>query len=465
MNHPTLYDLKVATNGKVLLSGDISTNERNLPLGRVITNSGEIEPGDVFWTLKGPNFDGVDFVGEAFERGAVGAVVNKKVEAAKNGWVLEVENTQNALWQWAAWKRRQFGGTVIAVTGSVGKSTSRQMIQTILADRLVGSASPQNYNNHIGVPLSMMAMEPKHDYAILEMGASSPGEIDALTRLCVPKVGIITHVADAHLGGFGSRRGVAEAKGELLAALPDRGQAILVDDPWIRRIAQKSRAPITWVGRNSECDVVAEEIVSADGRLRFKVDGCDFSVSVWGRHHLSSALVAIAVAQSMGFDMDRISSALENFSPLPMRCEVIETRGATVINDTYNASPAAMEAALELLRDFDSPGRRIVVCGDMAELGKNSSKLHQTLGAQTVTVGGADLLIACGKFANDVVDGARNAGMPKARTIPCRSPEETLPFIGQTILPGDVLLVKGSRIMAMERLVNALQYYPQRRSA
>jgi len=335
----------------------------------------------------------------------------------------------------------------------------------VLGTRLAGSASPRNYNNHFGVPLSMLAIEPDHDYAVLELGASSPGEIAALTALCAPKVGVITQIADAHLGSFGSRRKIAEAKGELLLGLPNDGQAVLGDDPWLRRLGEQCKAPIIWVGRSVGCDLTADEVSAASGRLSFRVAGRRFNIPVWGRHHLMAALAAVAVGRMFGLDLDQIADALAGFNPLPMRCEVIEVRGATVINDTYNANPAAMRAALELLRDFDTPGRRIAVCGDMAELGNESVRLHRRLGDQVVTVGGADLLIACGRFARDVVAGARAAGMPHARAIPCERPHETLPYLGQAVQPDDVVLVKGARRMGMERVVEALSHYPQRRSA
>ncbi|MBN1911851.1 MAG: UDP-N-acetylmuramoyl-tripeptide--D-alanyl-D-alanine ligase [Pirellulales bacterium] len=456
---PTVAHLHQAVGGRLI--GRAS----DAPLGPVAIDSRQVGEGDVFWALPGPNHDGADFVDEAFARGACGVVADRPIACPEDRWAVEVPNTQRALWDWAAWHRRRFTGTMIAVTGSVGKTTTRQMIHTVLSSRLRGTASPRNFNNHIGLPLSLLAVAPEDDYAVLEMGASGPGEIAALADLCRPRVGVITQVGDAHLGGFGSRRGVAEAKAELLAALPDDGQAVLVDDPWIHRVAGRSRAPITWVGRDGHCDLVADEVRSSEGRLQFKIVDCPFDVPVWGRHHLGSALAAVAVGRTFGLDLETIAEALSQFNPLPMRCEVIEVRGATIINDTYNASPTAMHAALELLRDFDTPGRRVVVCGDMAELGEESVRLHFQLGRQIVGACGADMLIACGQFARQVVDGARAAGMPARWTIPCVTPDEALPHVGQAILPGDVVLVKGSRAMNMEHVVDALRQYPRRRSA
>jgi len=457
----TLDDLHHALGGRLAPT----TSARSQAVGPVVTDSREVRPGDVFWALRGAAHDGADFVGEAFARGATGVVTHGPIDPPEGRWALVVDNTQQALWQWAAAHRRRFTGILIAVTGSVGKTTARQMIHTVLGSRLSGTASPRNYNNHVGVPLSMLALEPSHDYAVLELGASGPSEIAALAGLCRPKVGVITHVADAHLGGFGSRAAIARAKAELLDALPPDGHAVLVDEPRIRQLAAGSRAPVTWVGRNESCDVVGENVTSQHGQLSFRCQGQAFLVPVWGRHHLDAALLAVAVGRLFGMDLHTIAKALAQFAPLPMRCEVTEVRGAMLINDAYNASPAAMRAALELLRDFDVPGRRVVVAGDMAELGEESECLHHVLGTQMVELGGADLVIACGQFARAVVEGARAAGMPAGRTIPCRTAEDALPYLGQAILPGDAVLVKGSRVMNMETIVEALRRYPQRRSA
>ena len=461
----TLHDLHEVTGGVLKLTANAPCEAKATPLGKVVTDSRQVEPGDVFWALVGKHYNGVRFAPEAFARGASGMVASEPIEPSSTGWTLAVPTPLESLWQWARWKRGRFDKTVIGVTGSVGKTTTRQMIHTVLGTRLTGTASPQNYNNHVGVPLSLLQIEPEHDYAVIELGASGEGEIAALAELSAPTIGVITNVGDSHLAGFGGRQGVARAKAELLGALPPDGHAVVGEDPWLRRLARQCRAPVTCVGRDPECDLVGTDVEAANGRLTFRLAECRFSVPVWGRHHLTSVLAAVAVGRELNFELEEIAAALAGFDSLPMRCEVVEVRGATIINDTYNASPMAMKAALELLRDFDAPGRRIIVAGDMAELGEESAVLHRQLGSQIVAISGADMLIACGRFARHVVVGARAAGMSRARSIACGTAEETLPYLGQMILPGDVILVKGSRALGMECVVESLRRYPARRSA
>jgi len=476
----TLHDLAQATGGRILPEDRIP-DAALIALGRIVIDSRQVESDDIFWAIPGPNHDGACFIHEAFHRGAQGVVVSRIETEPGEGWVLNVDDTQRALEQWARWKRRHFTGIVIAVTGSVGKTTTRQMIHTVLQGHLQGTASPRNYNNQWGVPLSMLGIEPQHDYAVLELAANRAGEIAMLAELCGAKVGVITQLGDAHLGGFGSRQGVAEAKAELLAALPSSGHAVLADDSWLRVLSSRCAAPITWIGTGPQCNLRAVNIECKRGRLEFHVahgevaapaagsrgsrEPVRFSIPVWGRHHINAALASVAVGRMMGFDLEEIAAALTNYQSVPMRCEVTEIRGATIINDTYNSNPTAMRAALELLRDFDAAGRRIVVCGDMAELGTQSIALHWQMGKDIVQIGGAELVIACGQFARHVTAGARSTGLIRARAVPCDTLEDAMPYVGQAVLPGDIVLVKGSRVMAMERLIEALKQYPQRKSA
>jgi len=262
-----------------------------------------------------------------------------------------------------------------------------------------------------------------------------------LAELVRPEIGVITRLGEAHLGGFGSPESLVGTKLELLKHLPAGGWAVLSgDDERLRRAAACQGANVVWVGRSLDCDLVATGVESRNGRLHFMADRHPFDVPVWGRHHLGE-----------------IAAGLAAFEPPPQRCEISQVGDTTIINDTYNASPTAMRAALELLRNFEAPGRRVVVCGDMRELGEHSDEFHRRLGDEVVTLCGADLLVACGQHAQEVADGARQAGMSPTCVMACRSPQETLFLLDQALAPGDVVLVKGSRALAMERLVTALE--------
>ncbi len=454
-----LQKLHEIVGGRLRLATLPPRHGEDAPVEHVVTDSRHVNKGDVFWGLTGTRFEGGSFAEEAYARGAAGVVVGGKyVQPWPGCWSLQVEDGQKSLDELARWNRLRFAGRLVAVTGSVGKTTARNMIRAVLGTRFNGCSSPKNFNNHVGVPLSMLTIEPEHDFAVLELAASAAGEISRLATLCQPQVGVITRVGDAHLGGFGSVEAVAEAKTELLQAMDEDGFAVLAgDDDRLRKLAAGSRARIIWFGRSLENDLVATSVRSRDGRLSFSVDGTSMSVGVWGRHYLAPALAAVAVGRIFGIRDSQIAEGLAQFQPPPMRCQITKVGGATIIDDTYNASPVAMRAALELLRNFDAPGRRIVVCGDMRELGETSGQLHRKLGDQVVTLCGADLLVACGDHAHEVVAGARAAGMPQGQALACQQPEEFLSRWEGSLLPGDVVLIKGSRAMAMERLVQAFQ--------
>jgi len=435
-------------------------------LDRVRIDSRDVRPGDIFWALQGKKQHGAVFAAEAFERGAAGVVADSSAASPPAGrWLCKVDDTTSALHRLADYQRSRFTGRVIAVTGSAGKTTTRQMIDAVLSSRFTGTASPANYNNHLGVPLSMLRWHESDAYAVLEMGASGVGEIEELCALAQPSIGVITNIGDAHLGSFGGPAAVATAKGELLEALPPDGLAVLNgDDRRLRRAAVRSRAVIEWVGRGAGCDIMASNVSSADGRLSFTVENQKFSVPVWGRHHLTSALAAVAVGRAFGLSIAEISRALSDFQPPPMRCQVSQFGAARVINDAYNSNPVALRAALDVLREDSSRGHRIVVCGDMRDLGPDAPRLHRQAGDDVVTRCGADALVACGEHAEEVVAGAIAAGMPHARAVACPSADEAQPVLARIVAPGDVVLVKGSRAMKMERLLAGFSG-PLRRAA
>ena len=301
----------------------------------------------------------------------------------------------------------------------------------------------------------MLAIEPDHDYAVLELGASRPGEIAALAELCRPKVGVITHVGDAHLGGFGSRQAIAEAKAELLAALPPDGQAVLGDDPWLRQRGPRLQRRVTWVGTDDDCDLVATDVQSSHGQLRFRVQRLPVLRARLGTPPSDRRLGRGGRGPHDGpRPGTRSPTSWKASSP----CHALRSARSPRRDDhqRYLQLEPHGDAggAWNCCASSTPPGRRIVVCGDMAELGDESAALHWQLGKQIVTLGGADLLIACGEYRP--ARGRPAPGRPACRR-PGRSPADTSKrpcrYLGQAILPGDVVLVKGSRMMAMERVV------------
>jgi UDP-N-acetylmuramoyl-tripeptide--D-alanyl-D-alanine ligase len=462
----TLGQLHAAIGGELSFADGVAGSAVREPVKRIVTDSRQVQPGDVFWALPGTLRDGSEFVEEAVMRGAAGVVTHRTPQTPLKSWTIRVEDSLSALWRLARWQRDQFAGRVVAVTGSVGKTTTRLMIDAVLARGGDGSTSPHNYNNHVGLPLAMLALRPHDTHAVLELAASGVGEIAELAGLCRPEVGVITCIGEAHLSGFGGREALAAAKGELLASLPAEGVAVLNgDDPWLRKLASRTRARVVWVGRGGGCEFAAKRVEYRDGRLNLCVDGLELEVPVWGRHHVTAVLMAVAVGREFGVPSGEITDALAGFHPPRMRCQVSRVRGTVLINDCYNASPTAMRAALELLGGFEAAGQKIVVCGDMRELGPESQEWHRRIGDEVVTVCGADLLVACGHYAPDVVGGARRAGMHPERTIACRHVAEAAGHVQQNMAPGDVVLVKGSRALALEQIVVYLQREPLRCAA
>jgi UDP-N-acetylmuramoyl-tripeptide--D-alanyl-D-alanine ligase len=345
----------------------------------------------------------------------------------------------------------------VAVTGSVGKTTAREMIRAVLERRWCGTASAKNDNDRAGVPLSMLSIDPRHDFAVLELAGHAAGEIGRLAGLCGPHVGVITRASDAQPADPAGDA-EARAKAELLKALPADGWAVLDgDDPALRTAAASLPEHVVRFGRGLENDLVAANVECRAGQLSFDVDGQRMQVAAWGRHHLASALAAIAVGRIFGLSDAEICRGLADFEPPPMRCQITRAAGATLIDDTHNASPVAMRAALELLRDFDAPGRRIVVAGGMRELGDAAQRLHRHLGDQVVSLCGADWLVACGEHAAQIVEGARAAGMPQSRARAVADAREALEQLEDLVAAGDVVLVKGSQSPPVRRLVEALR--------
>lgn len=467
MTAPTISALAHLLHGHVLCAEGV---DLNTPIGRLEIDSRKVIDGDLFWSLSGERHDGHDYVNSSIAHGASAVVVEQEwfdriVAAEKYPQrlvpVVVVENTLRALNEYARWHRRQHDLLTIGITGSVGKTTTRRLIHAVLSARFQGMQSPRNYNNHFGVPLSLLEIQPRDEFAVLEFGASGAGEIQRLAETAEPEFGVVTAVAPAHLEGFGSLEAICRAKGELVESLPRNGLAILNgDDPLVRRMSGRASCRVVTVGEELHNDVVAGRVSTANGSLQFCIDGVMFDVPVTGRHHLSAAIVSVTLGRELGMTDAEIQTGFRQFQPLRGRSCPIDLGEWTVIDDTYNSNPASMQAACQMIQDWQTTGKRILVVGDMVELGTEATRYHEELGAR-IAQSNIDCLIAIGSRAAAVAGTAKLAGMDAGCLGACSDLNENLAIV-QTLLdcwlqPGDTLLVKGSRSMQMERVVQLLE--------
>jgi UDP-N-acetylmuramoyl-tripeptide--D-alanyl-D-alanine ligase len=424
---------------------------------RISIDSRSLERGDVFWALLGTQHNGHDFVADAVARGATACVVERRHAARLSGPLMIVDDTRRALSDFAGWYRQQTDALIIGVTGSVGKTTTREMIHSVLSVRHAGLRSRRNFNNEIGLPLSLLELGAADEFGVFEMGAARIGDIRALCEIASPEVGVITRIGKAHLETFGSLQAVYQGKGELLDALPACGFAVISgDDKRLRARADGAACQVICVGENPGNQVRATNIDFRPGKLRFAVDRRNYELPAPARHYLNAALCALAVAREIGMEPGAIAEGFNRFVGQPGRCTVENAETFTIIDDTYNANPLSMQAACLCLRDWPARGHKLLIVGDMLELGAETQKSHQELGACIAAIN-VDHLLAFGDNADLVSLGALGAGMRPHRVANCRELDSLLTVLDCWLAPGDVVLVKGSRAMRMERVVQWLK--------
>ncbi len=411
-----------------------------------------LRPGNLFVALQGPRFDGHDYLAQAAAQGAVAAVVSREVDSSIP--LLRVADTRRALAELARARRQALRGRVAAVTGSNGKTTVKEMLAAILSRKGAVLATEGNLNNDIGVPLTLLRLEPGDDYAVIEMGANHPGEIAALAAIAQPDLGIVTNAGAAHLEGFGDIDTVARSKGELFAALGAEGTAVVNFDDRYADLWRELAAPARVMGfamENSGAQVRAGAVtVTPQGvcfRLLSSGGECTIALAVHGRHMVANALAAAAAAQALGADLSDIRAGLEAFSPVNGRLQVRPgLNGATLIDDSYNANPDSFRMAIDVLAAL--PGERILVVGEMLELGGDAAEAHRELG-RYARASGVDQLLAVGEMAAHA-----SAGFAAGRAF--ASHGECVDFLRQRLSPQTTVLVKGSRGARMENVVEAL---------
>lgn len=462
--HLSLGELHAILGGQLRQGAMPPRDGEHSAIGRIVTDARAVRSGDVFWALDSSEFNGPHFAEEAFARGATGVVTSRRWAAPWAGcWSLEVEDAQTALSQLAHWHRQRLAGSVIAIAGSIGKTTTRSMIDAVLAQRLVGAA--QEASSLAAIPEAVVQIASDEDYHLLEVQRNGHGGEQA-ARVLRPHLCVITQLDDGNNFARGSSAyDVAHA---LLTSLPESGCAILNgDDPHVRRLAMATRARVIFVGRDGDCTLVATHVQSRNGLLKFNVAGHRLQVPVWGRHHLTNALAAVAVGRELGLSWSDIAAGLAGLPPAGTHSNVSDDAGAMIIDDTQTTSPAAARAALSLLGEADVCGRRIVVCSDVSHESE-SAEWPRLFGEEAVTRSGADFVVAYGNEAFDVVDAAREAGLRHDRAVECSDEDEALPCILSFVRPGDAVLLEGSPQSAaggMGSVRSSLHEHLRRRAA
>jgi UDP-N-acetylmuramoyl-tripeptide--D-alanyl-D-alanine ligase len=442
----------------------------------VVIDSRQAVPGALFIALPGERADGHDFVADAFARGAQFALVQRDVDSA---WpvldlrqppsaaaaplalgqprVLRVADCLSALQQTAAFWRRKFSLRVIGITGSVGKSTTKEVVAAVLGQRYVTLKNRGNLNNEIGLPLTLLRLDASCERAVLEMGFYVPGEIRLLCDLAQPVVGVITNIGTVHAERAGSQEAIARGKAELVQALPADGVAILnYDDPWVLGMAAQTAARVFTYGLDRRADLWADEIeglglAGIRFRLHYQDEVLVLRVPLIGRHSVHTALRAAAVGLVEGLSWEEIIQGLRSDQTQLRLAAVNSANGALLLDDTYNATPESSLAALNLLQEL--PGRRVAVLGDMLELGQYEQRGHERVGVRAAEV--AQLLVTVGPRAHTIAQAARAAGL--AAVVELEDNDAAIAWLREALTADDAVLVKGSRGMRMDRIVAALE--------
>jgi len=459
----SLSDILDATGGEVL------TAPQSIEFSGINTDSRQIAPQECFVCLKGDTHDGHRFIPTVIQMGVRGIIADRTALtqnllttlAKARVSCIAVRDTLMALGDLAAFLRRRSGLSIVALTGSNGKTTTRTMITHVLSRRFTVLSPFGNFNNLIGVPLTLLRIEPNHEWAVLELGMNSPGEIRRLGEICAADIGLITNIGPAHLEGLGSLDGIMEAKGELMETISVDGTLIFnADDPLVMRLAKRAQCQTVLFGQAPGADIRASSLKPDSHGISFRLHlphgERRIQLPIPGLFNVSNALAAAAVGTCLNIDLDDIQAALQSFTPVTGRLTILELPGDVhLIDDTYNANPASVKAAISTLKDISGDQRCLAVLGDMLELGEAAPDLHAEVGCKA---GKSDLnkLFVSGQYAAAVRQGALECGLDP-ENIYCGSKEEIIEQLAKIVAPGDWILVKGSRGMRMETVVHALK--------
>ncbi len=458
------------TAGEIVtpIQGELISGQADTVFKGISTDTRTIVPGQLFLAIKGERFDGHDFLEKAIDKGASGLVMERrrrfKIPTMGNTAIIIVSDTLKALGDLAGWWRRMHHASVAAITGSVGKTTVKEMTATILALNHKTLKNRGNLNNLIGLPLTLLSMDEEDRRAVLEMGMNRPGEIGRLTEIADPDIGLITNVAGVHLEGLGDITGVARAKAELLEKISPKARIVINgDDRLLRQVAAPFPKRLITYGLGSGNDIQALEIrdfreSGLSFTLRYPANSMRVRINVPGAHNIYNALAASAIAISMHERPEHIVKGLESFKGIPSRFTLISlSRDITLVDDTYNANPASLQAALNTIKNLAADKKRIVVgLGEMMELGNKTVSAHLEAGDMVAKIG-ASHLFAMGEHAREMIRGALSGGLPQKHATEVYSHEEMAIRIRDILLDGDLILLKGSRKMRLETVTEYLK--------
>ena len=456
------------------VSGKMIQGDQGCLIKGISIDSRILIPDDLFFAIIGPNFDGHDFIIEAFKKGAIGAVVCKGARTLlqneqidKNKIIIEVKDTLSALQDWSKHYKDKFKTFNICVTGSNGKTTTKEIIAHILSQEFPLLKTSGNYNNEIGIPLTLLQLDKSHKLLVAEMGMRGLGEIKILTNFIPPDLAVITNVGEAHIGLLGSKNNIFKAKTELLQSLDKEGITILNrDDPYFFKMSKivKDKKLYTF-GIENKSDIMACNVrMESDKGMRFTLEvqngkSREIYFPLLGRHNIYNALAAAAAAFALGIELDLIERCLSSFKPLDLHMQLSNFyRGIKILNDSYNASPLSAKSALETLAEVAQNNRKIAILGDMLELGEKTDFYHREIGKE-VTKLSIDILITLGPGGKIIAQSSKKEGMAEERVFSFDKNEKI--NLAKKLLsltkPGDFILLKGSREMKMEEIVEFLQ--------
>ncbi len=453
----SLAEVESVTEAQILDSGE-NARRSIAPNARIrgwSIDSRTVGEGELFFAIKGDRYDGHAFVGPAFERGAIAAVISEILPAAA-GPLLKVSDTIVALQQLAQSARRLWGRPVVAITGSAGKTSTKDIIADLLSVRFRVGKTVGNFNNHIGLPLTLLRIPDDAEVGVVEIGMNHAGEIRHLSAIAQPQIGVVTNVGYAHMEAFASIEGIAAAKRELIESLPVTGVAVLnADDERVLAFREAHAGPALTYGFSAKADVRATELEMNTEGAAFTVGGVPFRTTLIGRHGVLNILAGLAVARQFGIEFCELQQAVARLAPGKMRGERSHWRGVTILNDSYNSNPEAARNMVDVLRE-EPAERRIAVLGEMLELGHLTEKLHRELGAYVANAG-VDVLVGVRGVSQFMVDEARKTGPPDHAAFFFEDPETAGAFLRELVRPGDAILFKGSRGTHVERALATME--------